>query len=375
MLTLEDNPLAQGSEYRSRAISHLPNVTYLDHRLVSGPEVQAAVEQHQDEVTEIKEREEQEAAKESAAAGAAEHAAFVQVINTEGVETLVEDMVKADADWPKLCAIRGLMDGWADVVTKVDSFVQEFRVIMTDLHTKWVADLAAWEAVTAEAQNQRDLHMHGLVAEMEKIRKHALRNAAQQAPDSEAQIRAALSSCEEAQARLLAYQLESRDVVQDLLAQLESSVQESTQSSRHHITTFLSAVRDLDNGFFENCGVVALGILDKYSGDTSRDVDGVPEEARPLLADKDLLMAALSASHELHLSALDALEERLFSNAITKAAIVTTEKQDWSEAGSRARISEIVAFSDCIRRDLSSWLPEAPHPPSTSLLADVAAAA
>jgi hypothetical protein len=47
MLTLEDNPLAQSSDYRSRAVAHLPNLTFLDHRLVSSSEVQAATEQHQ----------------------------------------------------------------------------------------------------------------------------------------------------------------------------------------------------------------------------------------------------------------------------------------------------------------------------------------
>jgi hypothetical protein len=49
-------------------------------------------------------------------------------------------------------------------------------------------------------------------------------------------------------------------------------------------------VRELDNSFFENCGVAALGILDKYSGETSHDMDAIPEEARPLLSDKEALM-------------------------------------------------------------------------------------
>lgn len=40
----------------------------------------------------------------------------------------MSDMVRACPEWSKLCAIRGLMDGWADLVTKVTNTAQEFRV-------------------------------------------------------------------------------------------------------------------------------------------------------------------------------------------------------------------------------------------------------
>lgn len=49
------------------------------------------------------------------------------------------------------------------------------QVTMTDLHTKWLENLATWDTVVSQALNLRDVHMQGLVKEMEKIRKHALR--------------------------------------------------------------------------------------------------------------------------------------------------------------------------------------------------------
>ncbi len=69
------------------------------------------------------------------------------------------------------------------------------------------------------------------------------RDAAEQREDSEARVADALRQCEEARGQLLGGELEAADTAQDLLAQLEATVQEATQAARHHITAFLSAVR------------------------------------------------------------------------------------------------------------------------------------
>ena len=45
----------------------------------------------------------------------------------QGIETLLEDMVKADAEWAKLGQIPGLIDGWTDVKDKVGISTEEFK--------------------------------------------------------------------------------------------------------------------------------------------------------------------------------------------------------------------------------------------------------
>ena len=51
-------------------------------------------------------------------------------------------------------------------------------------------------------------------------------------------------------------------------------------------------VRDSDNRFYEACNTTALLSLEKYGQDGS-DLDGLPEEARTLLQDKDTLLNAV----------------------------------------------------------------------------------
>lgn len=45
----------------------------------------------------------------------------------QGIESLLEDMVKADAEWSKLSQVPGLMDGWTDVKDKVGIATEEFK--------------------------------------------------------------------------------------------------------------------------------------------------------------------------------------------------------------------------------------------------------
>ena len=45
----------------------------------------------------------------------------------QGIEMLLEDMVKADAEWSKLAQVPGLVDGWTDVKDKLGVATEEFK--------------------------------------------------------------------------------------------------------------------------------------------------------------------------------------------------------------------------------------------------------
>ena len=45
----------------------------------------------------------------------------------QGIETLLEDMVKADVEWSKLAQVPGLVDGWTDFKDKLGVATEEFK--------------------------------------------------------------------------------------------------------------------------------------------------------------------------------------------------------------------------------------------------------
>ncbi|KAK9824206.1 hypothetical protein WJX72_008534 [[Myrmecia] bisecta] len=355
LINLSGNPISNDSDYKSYILSHIKDLTYLDNRRVLAADVQAAMEQHQDEVIELQEKEEQEAAAEKAAAEAAAHQELMQQANLQGVETMLEDMTKNDPEWAKLASIPNLLDSWNDVKDKFTTATDEFKVLMLEQHEKKQAEFAEWLAVATQATSERDQAGRDLVRSFEKVIKQALRSIQDDPGSGEAALKGPRERNEALHEALLALEMETVDILQDLLQQLDRNYSELADASRGFFTTYFATVRDLDNRFFENCATAALTALEKYASDAG-DMEGLPDEARQLLADKDSLISTVQAAHDVHSQHLDTLEDRLTSQEVKRANDLVAEKTSWAENRDRARIAEIIAVVDRNRKVMEEAL-------------------
>lgn len=105
-VSLAGNPLCREANYKSYMCSHIKGIKYLDYVRVKADDVTSAMEQHQDEMLDLKEKEELAADDARAAAAAAQHAQRMVEANLHGVDTLFEDLTKDDSDWAKLSQVR-----------------------------------------------------------------------------------------------------------------------------------------------------------------------------------------------------------------------------------------------------------------------------
>jgi hypothetical protein len=133
LVNLAGNPICSNPEYKSFVLSHISNLTYLDYRRVNPNDVQAAQEQHQDEMTEINEKEEQDKVVERAEDEKTKHEVLMKEANLDGVEGLVEDMLKDDPEYKKLKQVPGLMDPLTDFQDRFNMAAEEFRVSVLPL--------------------------------------------------------------------------------------------------------------------------------------------------------------------------------------------------------------------------------------------------
>eukprot|EP00878_Enallax_costatus_P044914 GHUV01053706.1.p1 GENE.GHUV01053706.1~~GHUV01053706.1.p1 ORF type:complete len:163 (+),score=65.94 GHUV01053706.1:348-836(+) len=146
--------MSKDPDYKSYVMSHLKNLSYLDYRRVQGQERAAAMEQHQDEMLELREKEEAAAAEKTAAAEKAQHEAEMAEANLDGVETLLDDMTTADTDWTKLQAIPGLLEPWNDVRDKWQVITDEFKLVILDAHKGKKQEQAQFQAAL---QGEKDM--------------------------------------------------------------------------------------------------------------------------------------------------------------------------------------------------------------------------
>lgn len=65
---------------------------------------------------------------------------------------------------------------------------------------------------------------------------------------------------------------------------------------------------------------------------------------RVRVQDKDSLMNALQASHDVHMQKIDALEDRLVNGELRNANDLTSSNITWAAKRNRDRISEIINY-------------------------------
>lgn len=106
LVNLAGNPICRESSYQSYLLSHVKNLKYLDYTRVKVQDVAAAVEQHQDEMLDLKEKEDVAEEDEKLAAAAAQEEALMRQANLQGVDAFFDNLVKDDPDWIKLSQVR-----------------------------------------------------------------------------------------------------------------------------------------------------------------------------------------------------------------------------------------------------------------------------
>ena len=84
--------------------------------------------------------------------------------------------------------------------------------------------------------------------------------------------------------------------------------------------------------------------------------DSLSDDVRELMADRDVLLNATQASHDLHASRLDALEDALVSNEARRAAALVTKNSDWSYMRNRDRVIEIITYHESNVQELDMML-------------------
>ncbi|GFH27518.1 uncharacterized protein HaLaN_25850 [Haematococcus lacustris] len=328
---------------RSYVLSHVKDLTYLDYRRVAGADVQAAMEQHQDEMNELQEREEQAALEAKAAQEKLAHNALMKEANLDGVESLVEDMIKEDPEWPRFITVPGLTDAWNDVRDKFNVATEDFKAIILEQHSRKKNEYAEWKSVVTTFLAEKDTAAKVHLTEYEKMKKKAVRAIQASPGDADTQVLGPKVRLMALKDELLDLEQEAVEVLGELLQEFDRSYSEIAESNKTHFNTYFTQIRDLQNNFFAAMTQAAMGMYEKYNQENS-DLESLPEDARILLSDKDALINSLQASHDAHTSRIDMLEDRLVSTELRSANDLNNQNALWSAKRNRDRISEIINY-------------------------------
>ncbi|XP_060219585.1 dynein regulatory complex subunit 3 [Meriones unguiculatus] len=355
-LSLSGNSIAEAEEYKMFIYAYLPDLVYLDFRRIDEQTKEMAKLKHQYSIDELRHREAQmqfqlETEKARREKLAEHKMAFIE--NLDG-SFLFDSMYSEDAEGNKLSFLPGvgeLLEAYKDkfVIICLNIFEyglkqQEKRKIELDTFNECIQ-----EAIQ-ENQEQGKLK----VAKFEE--KHLLNlNSLREETDLNT-IEKKLTECNECITELfntlMTLEMQLVEQLEETINLFERNITDLVGLFIENVQSLLAQCRDLENHHHEKLLEISINTLEKIlKGELDEDL---PDDVRALFVDKDTIVNAVGASHDIHLLKIDNREDDLISgiNSWCSHLVDTIHKDEITR--NRKRVKEINQYIDHMQGELDN---------------------
>uniref|UniRef100_A0A8D0GGM6 Dynein regulatory complex subunit 3 n=1 Tax=Sphenodon punctatus TaxID=8508 RepID=A0A8D0GGM6_SPHPU len=327
-LNLTGNPVHENEQYSMFIAAHLPDLVYLDFRLVDENTRELALIKYQYVIDELKQGEAQALAKleaEEAEQAELEHhkAAYIEYLNGP---FLFESMYAEDPEAAKLAYLPGMfLDSGPTYKSKFVSVCENLFDYGLKQHEKRQDEVAVFNECLEEALT-----------------------------DNREQGAKIILAFEEKNEGLAQYN-EDIDQLLDTLMTLEMQMVDQLEV-RQRESSGVSAgqfqCRDLENHHHEKLLETAINTLEKI-GKSEFDEE-MPDDVRMLFVDKDTIVNAVNASHDIHLLKIDNREDDIITKSNSWSSAVIEEVHKNEIRRNRNRVREINQYIDRLQEDLDN---------------------
>ncbi|XP_009498428.2 dynein regulatory complex subunit 3 [Phalacrocorax carbo] len=355
-LNLMGNPLCDDEQYTLFVVAHLPDLVYLDFKLVSDTTREVAVLKYQD-LTEPLEREEAWALAQLEEKQAKQKeleyhkTAFVEYLNGS---FLFDSMYAEDTEAAKLAYLPGVGD-------LLQAYRKEFVSVCENLfnyglkeYEKREAEVSDFyeslhEALTANQQEGRKIILD--FENRNKRRLDEIHNASSYdiAESKRAEYKADILQLSEA---LMTLEMLIADQLEELIKDFKSNIDAIASTFTENVKGMMTQCRDLENRHHEKLLEVSITTLEK-SVKNELDED-LPADVRMLLVDKNTIVNAVNASHGIRLLKIDKRERDIISNTYRWQASVTEKAFQNEIDRNRDRVREIIQYIDNLQEELDN---------------------
>ncbi|XP_069917811.1 dynein regulatory complex subunit 3-like isoform X3 [Oryctolagus cuniculus] len=354
-LSLAGNPIAQAEDYKMFIYAYLPDLVYLDFRRIGDHMKELAEAKHQYSTDELKHREHLaqarlEAEQAQRAELEAHKAAFVDRLNDS---FLFDSMYAEDVEGNKLSYLPGvgeLLETYKDkfVTICVNIFEyglkqQEKRKIELDTFTECIQ-----EAIQ-ENQEQGKLK----IAQFEEKHSLSLSNIreASELPTAE-RIAECDQDITELFNALMTLEMQLAEQLEETISMFERNIVDLVGLFIENVQSLMAQCRDLENHHHEKLLEISINTLEKMvKGEPDEDL---PDDVRALFVDKDTIVNAVGASHDIHLLKIDNREDELVTRINSWCTQLVDKIHRDEITRNRKRVREINQYIDHAQRELES---------------------
>ncbi|XP_075292647.1 dynein regulatory complex subunit 3 [Opisthocomus hoazin] len=358
-LNLTGNPLCDDEQYTLFVVAHLPDLVYLDFKLVSDTTREVAVLKYWD-LTEPLEHEEAQALAQLEENQAKQKeleyhkAAFVEYLNGS---FLFDSMYAEDTEAARLAYLPGVAEYLDSGVT----YRKEFVSVCENLfdyglkeYEKREAEVSHFyeglhEALTANQQEGRKIILD--FENRNKRRLDEIQNASSYdiAESKRAEYKEDIVQLSEA---LMTLEMLIADQLEELTKDFKRNVADIASTFIENVKGIMTQCRDLENRHHEKLLEISITTLEK-SAKNELDED-LPADVRMLLVDKNTIVNAVNASHGIRLLKINKRESDILSNTYRWQASVTEKAFQNEIDRNRDRVKEIVQYIDSLQEELEN---------------------
>ncbi|XP_006161729.1 dynein regulatory complex subunit 3 [Tupaia chinensis] len=343
-LSLSGNPMAEAEDYKMFICAYLPDLVYLDFRRIDDHVKELAETKHQYSIDELRHREtlmqarlEEEQARQEELE---EHkAAFVEHLNGS---FLFDSMYAEDTEGNKLSSLPGvseLLEKELGVVTHdrspdLEDCDRERHHLRAEAHRLAVAVPPAVGVTVMTVSNLSTIREESEVPSIEKK----------------------ITECGEDVAELfnvlMTLEMQLVEQLEETINMFERNIIDLVGLFVENVQSLMAQCRDLENHHHEKLLEISINTLEKIvKGELDEDL---PDDVRALFVDKDTIVNAVGASHDIHLLKIDNREDELVTRVNSWCTHLVDKIHTDEIMRNRKRVKEINQYIDHTQGELDN---------------------
>ncbi|KAM4024280.1 LOW QUALITY PROTEIN: dynein regulatory complex subunit 3 [Anomaloglossus baeobatrachus] len=361
-LNLSGNPLSEDENYKLFLAAHLPDLVYLDFRLVDENIRDIANVKYQYSIEELNqnetlERVKQEKEDKDQRELEAHQAAYVEYLNGP---FLFEGMYAEDVEGSRLSAlpaISELVESYPFImhhVTKCSEICQNIFEYGLQHHEKRAAEMAVFNECLQDAVTENQEAGAKKIRELESKNNELLYELSQISDQQILDAKSLQYSQDVAQLMdaLLHLEIQLVDQLEEITKEYERNIGDLVSTFLETVQSLMAQIRDLENQHHEKLLELCVTMLERVlKGEMDEDMT---DELRALFVDKDTIINAVSASHDIHMLKIDNREDELVTKINNWATNLIQKVHGEELQRNRKRVAEINRYIDHLRDELDN---------------------
>ncbi|XP_069883662.1 dynein regulatory complex subunit 3 [Dipodomys merriami] len=355
-LSLSGNPITEAEEYKMFIHAYLPDLVYLDFRCIDEQVKELAKIKHQFSIDELKHREnvmelraEEEKAKKDMLE---EHKlAFIEYLNGS---FLFDSMYADDTEGNKLSYLPGvneLLEVYKDKFVIICLNIFEYGLKQQE---KRKIELDTFNECMLEAIHENQEQGKFKIAKFEE--KHMLNLSAireeTDLPTIEKKIVECSEDINELFNVLMTLEMQLVEQLEETINIFERNIIDLVGTFIENVQGLMAQCRDLENHHHEKLLEISINTLEKIlKGELDEDL---PDSVRALFVDKDTIVNAVGASHDIHLLKIDNREDELVTGINTWCTHLVDKIHRDEITRNRKRVKEINQYTDHMQSELDN---------------------